>query len=160
MARGRKPKPTHLRLLEGNKENRPLNLNEPKPIPIRPVAPKGLSPEAREEWDRIADETYNLGLLTTLDVQVLAAYCQSYGRWIVAERKIAMMAALDPQTNGLLIKTVGGHPIPNPLIYIAANAARDMVRYAAEFGFTPAARTRIAVESATRADSKFAGLLG
>jgi P27 family predicted phage terminase small subunit len=93
-------------------------------------------------------------------VQVLAAYCQSYGRWVTAERMIAKIASLDPQSNGLLIKNSNGNAMPNPLIFVAINAARDMVKYAAEFGFTPAARTRIAVEQSTKQQSKFSGLLG
>ena len=32
----------------------------------------------------------------------------------------------------------------NPLVQIAREAANDMVRYAAEFDFSPAARSRIA----------------
>lgn len=37
--RGKKPKPTNLKILEGNPGKRPLNLNEPKPIPIAPECP-------------------------------------------------------------------------------------------------------------------------
>ena len=32
--RGRKPKPTALKVLEGNPGGRPLNLNEPKSAPL------------------------------------------------------------------------------------------------------------------------------
>ena len=161
MPRGRKPKPTFLRVLHGNRENRPLNKYEPKPAAFKPLEPPEiLQGDARAEWYRVAEETYNLNLLTILDVQVLAAYCQSYGRWVTAERMIAKIASLDPQSNGLLIKNANGNAMPNPLIFVAINAARDMVKYAAEFGFTPAARTRIAVEQSTKQQSKFSGLLG
>lgn len=160
--RGRKPTPTHLRLLQGNPANRPVNANEPRPPrpPDIPPAPSILTPEAREEWNRVAEEVYNLGLLTVVDVQVLAAYCQAYGRWARAERKLAKVAELDDRTEGLIIKSANGNFIPNPLIWIATSAARDMVRYAAEFGFTPSSRTRIAVGRAVETASKFGGLLG
>jgi phage terminase small subunit len=49
----------------------------------------------------------------------------------------------------------------NPLQRIAVNAANDMIRYAAEFGLTPAARARVAGGIVGRAMSgKFDGLLG
>jgi P27 family predicted phage terminase small subunit len=159
MPRGRKPKPTYLRLLEGNPQNRPINKNEPRPKRYQPEAPAILTADAKIEWERIVEEVYNLGLLTIVDVQGLAAYCQSYGRWIVAERCLAKMAALDQQVEGLMIKGTQGQPVANPLVYIAAKAARDMMSYAAEFGFTPAARTRIAIAQAANPESKFAGLL-
>jgi P27 family predicted phage terminase small subunit len=161
MPRGRKPKPTYLRVLQGNRENRPLNKYEPKPPEYSPLEPPEiLTAEARAEWQRVAEETYNLGLLTIVDVQVLAAYCQSYGRWVMAERMLAKIATLDPQSNGLLIKNANGNAMVNPLVFVSINAARDMVRYAAEFGFTPAARTRIAVEQSGKESSKFSGLFG
>ncbi len=72
---------------------------------------------------------------------------------------MAKMAEMDPNTRGLMIKSKKNSATPNPLIWIAANAARDMVKYAAEFGFTPASRTRIAAGHTPQA-SKFAGLLG
>ncbi len=161
MPRGRKPKPTYLKLLQGNPGCRPINQNEPQPSRPQPTPPEHLSADARVEWDRMVEEVYNLGLLTVVDVMGFAAYCQAYGRWVVAERMLARVAALDPQSNGLLIRSANGNPIPNPLIWVASNALRDMVRYAAEFGFTPAARTRIAVAAQSpESSSKFAGLLG
>jgi P27 family predicted phage terminase small subunit len=159
--RGRKPKPTHLKLLQGNPGCRPIK-EEPQPARSTnvPEAPDILTAEAREEWDRIVEEVYNLGLLTVVDTQSLAAYCQAYGRWVVAERALAKLAKLDPQTGGLMIKSKKNNaPIPNPLIYIASAAARDMVKYASEFGFTPASRTRIAAGHQAQT-SKFGGLLG
>jgi phage terminase small subunit len=46
----------------------------------------------------------------------------------------------------------------NPLVKMARNAAADMLRYAAEFGMTPAARTRISL-SQSPDNSKFGDLL-
>jgi P27 family predicted phage terminase small subunit len=85
-----------------------------------------------------------MGLLSPLDVMPLAVYCQSFARWRIAEEKLAKMAERDRVTNGLLIKTTTGDVRSNPLARIAAAAASDMLKYASEFGFTPAARARIA----------------
>lgn len=142
--RGRKPKPTYLKLLNGNPGKRPLNKQEPKPEPTIPAAPIELSADARLEWDRVAGELGRLGTLTVVDRAALAAYSQAYGRWVQAERGIAQMAERDQLTSGLMIKTVNGNAIQNPLVGMANRAMADMVRYATEFGMTPSSRSRIA----------------
>jgi P27 family predicted phage terminase small subunit len=53
------------------------------------------------------------------------------------------MAERDELTSGLLIKTANGTAIQNPLVGIANKAMADMMRYAAEFGMSPSARSRI-----------------
>jgi P27 family predicted phage terminase small subunit len=159
--RGRKPKPAHLKLLTGNPGCRPVREEvQPTPLPGIPDPPAMLSAEARTEWLRIAPEAYNMGLLTTADIQSLAAYCQAYGRWIVAERSLAGMAAQDQLTGGLMIRTVGGNAIQNPIVGVANKAMSDMVRYAAEFGLTPAARARIAGPDPRTQSTKYQGLFG
>lgn len=160
MKTGPKPKPAHLKLVEGNPGKRRLK-QEPQPtIGEIPDPPDFLSAPAKEEWHRVAVELHRLGMLTIIDTAPLAAYCQSYGRWIVAERAIAKLAARDENTGGLMVKTTNGNAIQNPLVGTAHKAASDMVRYAAEFGLTPSARARLAVGPVQAPRSKFDGLLG
>jgi phage terminase small subunit len=45
-------------------------------------------------------------------------------------------------------------------VKIAANAAKDMLRFAGEFGLTPVARARIAAGVYAQPNGKFDGLLG
>lgn len=141
--RGRKPRPTHLKLVTGNPGKRPLNKAEPKPATGLPQPPAELSDDARNEWRRVATRLHALGLLTGVDRAALAAYCQAFGRWRQAERALAEMAKLDPVTGALMIRTKEGNAIQNPLVGVANKAMADMVRYAAEFGMTPSARSRI-----------------
>lgn len=146
MIRGRKPKPTQLKVVTGNPGGRPLNQFEITPpmskSPLKP--PAHLLPEGKAEWRRLAPTLTLLGVLSDFDSSPFAAYCQAYARWIHAERLLAKLAEQDPAGMGaMLIKTRGGGVTPNPLIWVARNAANDMVRYAAEFGFTPSARSRI-----------------
>ena len=143
--RGRKPKPTHLKLVAGLPK-RLLNQNEPVPRRTMPSPPVELSDDAMVEWTRISGELHRLGLLTGVDRAALAAYCQVYGRWVQAERGIAEMAKDDELASGLVIKTLNGNAIQNPLVGIANKAMADMVKYAVEFGMTPSARSRISAE--------------
>ena len=52
--RGRKPKPTAIKRLEGNPGKRPLNIYEPKPLKKAPTCPDWLDEEAKREWRRLA----------------------------------------------------------------------------------------------------------
>jgi P27 family predicted phage terminase small subunit len=145
MVTGRKPKPTHLKLITGARlAAAGLTPREPKVARARLTPPAHLSVEACVEWERIAEELYSVGLMTPLDRAAVAAYCQAYGRWQQAENALAAMAARDELTHALMIKTSNGNAIQNPLVGTANKAAIDMVRYAAELGMTPSARSRIA----------------
>lgn len=75
--RGRKPKPTHLKLVTGNPGKRALNENEPKPPPSLPSPPSHLDEEARLEWERLSEQLYALGCLSEIDRAALAAYVQA-----------------------------------------------------------------------------------
>ena len=79
--RGRKPKPTALKMLEGNPGGRPLNTKEPKPEKKAPRCPSWLEDEAKKEWKRMAKVLENMGLLTEMDMAAFAGYCQAYARW-------------------------------------------------------------------------------
>ena len=144
--RGRKPTPTHLRLVRGNPGRRPINGNEPSLKDAIPAPPAELTEDARREWRRVAKQLKTAGLLTALDRAALSAYCTAVAQWREAERALARMAALDPVTKGMLVKTSNGNPIQNPMLGIANTARRDMVRFAAEFGMTPSARSRVHVD--------------
>ena len=79
--RGRKPKPTALKVLEGNPGKRPLNNKEPQPEKKAPRCPSWLEPEAKKEWKRMAKTLEAIGVLTQVDKAAYAGYCQAYARW-------------------------------------------------------------------------------
>ena len=146
MTRGPKPKPSTLKLIQGNPGKRPINKSEPKPKPVRrPRPPFDLDENAKREWRRVVRELDDVGLLSNLDLPVLTAYCVAYSRFRTANEALASVANKDPTFKGLLIKTKQGNWIQNPLVGLARRAADDMARLAAEFGMTPSARTRIHV---------------
>jgi P27 family predicted phage terminase small subunit len=163
MARGPRPMPTNLRLLRGNVGHRRLeSWREPQPVvPTEPPEPpEHLTGQyAREEWARVVVELYRMKLITSLDLQPLAAYCDAFERWCLAKATIAAMAERDPMTHGMIVKTQAGGAMPNPIVFMAQSAARDMVRYAAEFGLSPSARSRIKAVDALGKTGKFDGFL-
>jgi phage terminase small subunit len=50
---------------------------------------------------------YELGVITMLDRAVLAGYCQAYGRWVEAERKLKETPALLKMPSGYVHRTRG-----------------------------------------------------
>ena len=127
-------------MLTGNPGKRPLNEDEPKHEAKIPDCPPELSPSARKEWDRLAEELSALRMLTNLDRAALAAYCTAYALWAEANEAI--------QKYGVMIKSPQGFPIQSPYLSVANRQAEIMMRIASEFGFTPASRSRIATPSA------------
>ncbi len=139
--RGRRPKPTHLKYLTGNPGKHRLNGAEPAPQPAIPDCPPELSALARKEWHRLVTELAALHLITRLDRAALAAYCAAYALWAEATEAI--------RTYGVMIKSPSGFPQQSPYVSIANRQAEIMMRIAAEFGFTPASRSRIVAPSPT-----------
>jgi P27 family predicted phage terminase small subunit len=139
-----RPKPTHLKLLQGNPGKRAMNQNEPRPEPGLPVAPDHLSPAAKEEWESMGKQLLQLGLLTMIDKAAFAAYCVCWARWREAE--LAM------QATGPVIRSPGGTPMLNPFYCVANQALNQMRAYLTEFGMTPSARSRLSIKSGDQAD--------
>ena len=142
--RGRKPKPTHLKLITGNPGKRPFNRFEPKPQGDLAEPPEWFTDEQKAGW-RYAIEHAPSGLLKKLDASILAV-------WVVAE-SLHRDAAQKVATFGTVIKApVTGVPIQSPYMAIVNRQALIMVKSAAELGFTPSSRTRITVAPGSAAD--------
>jgi P27 family predicted phage terminase small subunit len=138
---GPRPKPTFLKLIEGNPGKRPLSKREPKPQGLLTTAPAWLTPSQQLHWQHAIDSA-PIGLLTKLDMQMLAV-------WVVAadlyQRAVEQQAALDRRnkTTSLLSRTPNGSVQQSPYLPIINKQAMIMIKAAAEMGFSPAARTRI-----------------
>jgi P27 family predicted phage terminase small subunit len=138
MTRGRKPKPTAVKIAEGNPGKRRINGREPKPAGSLPDCPAHLSAEAKAEWDRIAESLNKIGLLTQVDRTTMAAYCQCYGRWVEAEQKL--------KDTPSILRMPSGYIQQSPWLTIANKQLELMVKYMAELGLTPASRSRLAIQ--------------
>ncbi|MHB1154861.1 MAG: phage terminase small subunit P27 family [Eubacteriales bacterium] len=135
--KGRKPKPTAIKILEGNPGKRPLNKKEPVPSKIAPSCPDWLLPDAQDEWARLAPQLENLGLLTVADMTAFAGYCQAYARWKEAEEFISQ--------HSTIFKTPSGYVQQVPQVSIAQQNLKIMQSFCSEFGLTPASRARLQV---------------
>jgi len=142
--RGRKPKPTALKMLEGNPGKRPLNENEPKPPKGTIRCPTWLEAEAKKEWRRLAPSLEAMGVLTTADITAFAGYCQAYARWKEAEEFITQ--------HGSIFQTPSGYVQQVPQVSIAQQNLKIMQSFCSEFGLTPATRSRIIAGNGDKVD--------
>ena len=144
--RGRKPKPTALKVLEGNPGKRPLNEHEPVPPKAAIRCPAWLEPEAKKEWRRLAPALEAMGILTTVDISAFAGYCQAYARWKEAEEFISK--------HGSIFQTPSGYVQQVPQVSIAQQNLKIMQSFCSEFGLTPATRSRIIAGGGSDGDAE------
>lgn len=159
MPGGRPPKPTALKVLQGNPGKRPLNRAEPQFAADRLTCPRWLGMQAKREWRRLV-KAMPAGLATEGDRAALAAYCQAWARWQEAEEALAAAGSLtceEPVLNrqgelvGYKIKT-------RPEVAIAQKYAHLMLAAAGRFGLDPSSRTKIRMPEA-KAEDPFADFL-
>ena len=134
--RGRKPLPSAIRLATGNPGKRPINAHEPKPVTSLPTCPAHLMPTAKAEWKRLARYLHDLGVISELDRAALAAYCQAYGRWVEAEKKL--------KETPHLLRTPAGYVQPSPWLAISNKNVELMYKFMSELGLSPVSRSRVA----------------
>jgi P27 family predicted phage terminase small subunit len=132
---GPTPKPTALKKLLGNPGHRPLNSAEPKPAPKLPACPPYLVGVAAEAYAAFAQQLQDAGIGTAVDGTVLAVIAVAYARWREAEEKIA--------EKGLIMLSPNGYPVQSPYVSIANKAMAQLHKLCAEFGMTPASRSRV-----------------
>jgi P27 family predicted phage terminase small subunit len=143
--RGRKPKPSLIKLLDGNPGKRPVNEREPAPIPGTPDPPEWLDAEAKAEWARVVLDLQAMGLLSRADRPAIAAYCTVWSRWVEAEAMVKKF--------GSIVKSPEkGFPMKSPYLSIADQAMEAMRKYLVEFGLTPSSRGRIKVPDSEAGD--------
>ena len=85
---GRKPLPTHLKLVKGTARPHRMNKAEPKPVVAVPAPPDHLDEEASTKFTEMAEMLAHHGVMTELDTGALARYVVIWRRWIEAEQEV------------------------------------------------------------------------
>src|SRR5262249_38927021 len=124
-------------ILAGNPGKRPLNSNEPKPKTGRPRCPSWLDADAKRKWRALVPELERLGLLTVVDGDALAAYCQAWAEFKLATETL--------RPDGRTFTTDSGSLPPHPAVAQQRSAWQAVRAFAALFGLDPSSRTRLSV---------------
>jgi len=142
---GRPPKPTALKVLEGNRGKRPLPDAEPKPRPITPAMPDYLGADGQAKWSELLPELEYSGVLTIVDRDVFGRHCLAYQWMLDAQQHI--------EDEGMTTTNAAGSPILSPWVAVYNRAWDDMAKSGAELGVGAASRTKIEVKKADASKS-------
>lgn len=144
---GRPPKPTALKLVTGNPGKRASNKQEPDPTYLQDLTPPAwLPPNAAEVWNEIAKPLADAKLLTEVDVQMLAMAAVSIAQYRYAVKRAGddlVKAKLEQDEEGEFVE-VGQHI--NPWAMIQSMSFKQTMVVLREFGMSPAARSRVAIQ--------------
>ncbi len=138
MARpGRKPKPAHIKLLEGVKEDR-VNRLEPTPAESEVAPPRLLTDAAMRHWDALAPDLVARRVVTSWDADTLARYCE----WLDRYERIAA----EVESSGFTVKGRLDGEIKNPRWQLLRDSSEQVTKLGALLGLNPSDRSRLKVE--------------
>lgn len=153
MARGRPPKPTALKLVQGNPGKRKLNTKAPSPdaLVVVPEPPEWFGPIAVAAWQQVAPWLIEAKILTVTDLHNLEAFCMAYQRWREAQADITK--------HGIIVMGAK-QEIKNPACTVANETMRQMATFGSALGLDPAARARLKPGGAEKPNNPFTALRG
>jgi len=131
--RGRKPKPTAIRLLEGSRITR----REPNAPRGKLVPPDHLSDIAKQAWQQAVKILNDIGVLSTADAFALELFCESYAAYREAGEEVKKF--------GKVLKSPKGYLYQSPFVGMKNTAHEQCLKLLNEFGMTPVSRSRLAV---------------
>jgi P27 family predicted phage terminase small subunit len=141
---GRRPKPTALKVLQGNPGKRKLNRSEPSTRRGAPDRPMFLTESAIAAWDHIVPLLLEMNVLTTSDGFALANLCMAFARWQEAEAAITEHGVVcKVPVMDKTYELVGWKITKNPACTVAMACQKEMRAQLSAFGLDPSSRSRI-----------------
>lgn len=150
--RGRRPKPSAIKELEGNPGKRALNKKEPKPAAGVPKCPNHIKGAARTEWNRLIAELAEMKLLVRADRAAIGLCCSAWAMYVKACNKL--------EKEGEVVITEKGGMYQNPWVGIRNRSMEQVHKFYTEFGLTPSSRSRVKVDMPTEEDEMAGFLFG
>ncbi|HLV15958.1 MAG TPA: phage terminase small subunit P27 family [Pseudomonas sp.] len=143
---GRPAKPAVVHLVRGNpsKKNAAELQAEVQQSMLEaeaPEMPDWLDEDAQAEWNRVVPDLLKLGLISTLDRQALAQYCEAvsdYRRWTLKIRELNESLSMPDRGDVQTYKT--GAKDLSIWRKLRNDAERRADAAGAKFGFSPMAR--------------------
>jgi P27 family predicted phage terminase small subunit len=132
---GRRPLPTKLRILHGERHQDRLNQDEPVPVPTSPQVPTEASLPVQLVWRETVRELEGMGLAYASDADSLRCFCEA----VVQHRRASAVLSKSP----VLVVGLHGNLVRNPALQIQRDCAQTIRAFAQEFGLTPSARSSI-----------------
>lgn len=148
--RGPKSTPTETLKLRGSWRGN-ARKNEPQPDAGRPACPKWLRPEAQAMWKHLSPLLERMGVLTLVDGNCLARYCEFWARWRAASEFVAKNGEAYP-IKDKDDKVIGFKKFPHTVV--ATQLGGELLRLEQQFGLSPAARVGLTTREAHKSDNE------
>ena len=130
------PKPTALKIIEGNKGKRALNKNEPAPELIDDIAaPDWLPDGAKQVWTEVVPFLTGARMVTKIDIPALCHGCIAFAQY----RRATLMLGDEYVKQGEKAEYINQWMIAQSMSFKQAMAVFI------QFGMTPSARSRVSV---------------
>ena len=151
---GRPPKPTSLKLLQGNPGKRPIDKSEPKPRPLAPKPPAWIPGEAKKIWKDLSKKLEPLSLFTEIDYLEMQSICIA-----AAQLKEAQLVLQD---KGLVMEIerhdkdgnyLSSYFQQRPEVSIVHKSMQIINALSGKFGLSPADRVGLGVKPQEQKDA-------
>lgn len=112
-----------------------------------PTKPAGMSADASEMWDLVVSQMTTTGLLRPLSGPALEVACETYAQWREAVRMRRERGLTSVGSQGVGV---------GPWVRVEQQAAKEFRGWCAEYGITPAAERKLAVETSADDSNPYA----
>jgi len=138
------PKPTALKVIEGNRGKRKLNKGEPDPDYLEDLTPPDWMPEgAKLVWNELVPHLRKARLLSKVDVPMLSKGCVAIAQYRRATTMLGEDLVLAEQTGSEESSRRAAQI--NQWLVAQSMAFKQAMAVFQQFGMSPAARTRIMI---------------
>ena len=134
---GRKPAPTALKVVRGDRPSR-INHNAPPTVPPSGEVPPPawLNEVAAEVWTRILPQLAAKRIMDEAHLELFAQGCQAIGLFQDAARLV--------NDQGIIVNN-GNGKVKNPAFQVMRDSFTVTLHWSREFGLTPSAQSGITV---------------
>jgi len=141
--------PTAIRITQGRSHS-PLPLNEPKPQRVGvgqlPPAPSSLEGPAADTWYEYGNKAIRDGVLADTDLMALESLCLTRGRMLMLEDDVYEHGHMEEvERVNKEGEVIARKRQVRPEVKLLKETVAEFDRKMREFGWTPAARTRVQV---------------
>lgn len=149
MKRGPVAKPVELKVLEGNRGHRPIDLGATfRPEVGMPSMPKGMSLGARKVFKRLGAELLRYNLMSVVYSDLFEDLCETIAdvkelrHSLRARQQLLRSQGKDP-AEAFEAVTPGGMPVQHPRYQILKSERQMMYSLLAKFGLSPAEQASV-----------------
>lgn len=147
------PEPTELKRRKGNPGKRPLNTREPKPAMGLPACPDSLSPIAKKLWHGLGPMLVRNGVMSEADGPAFAGLCATEALFVRVAPAVDEMALFQETTHVDGAGTEHVERKTDPGFKVVLEILKERRAQHAQFGMTPASRSKIVTLLAGEDDS-------